>query len=161
MKKVLILFLLLVMPFVSAKAVDITLGKYDSYMKDGINITLMNIDKDKTKFILCVNGEEHIFTEEGRSKEYFTIKVDDINKDEVDLSVDINCEDCICEGKCNNKRCFPNPKYEYKIKNESTKEFVEEEFGEEGIVGNYAWIIFIILFIAIIITAYYVIKRRV
>lgn len=157
MKKLLILFLLLVMPLVYARSVDVDLYKNDSYMKDGINITLMNIDKEKNKFIICANGENYIVTESGISREHFTIKVDNIKKDKVELNIDIDCKDCKCEGYCNNKRCFPNPKYVYETKEEQKEEDVIEEIN----VGNYTLIVFMIIFVIVLFVAYYVIKKKI
>lgn len=150
------------LPIVGAKVIDKTMYKYDSYMKDGVNITLMGINKDNNKFLICVNNEENIVTIDGISKQYFTIKVEDINKDNVELSIDIdrNCktENCKCEGYCYNKRCFQNEKYIPHVENESIN---QDELAEEWGVGIYVAIIFIILFIAIIGVAYYVIKKKI
>ncbi len=161
MKKLFILLLLLMTPLVYARNVDMTLYEDDSYMKDGVNITLLDINKEKDKFIICVNGKKHIVTEEGITEKYFVIRVDDINKDNVELEIDIDrdCDDCECTGYCNNKRCYSNPKYVPPIKEseQDTKDIIEDEVG----VGNYALIVFIILFVLILFIAYYVVKKKI
>jgi len=162
MRKVIILLLILMIPLVYARSIDVNLKINESYYRDGVNITLMNIDKNKEKFIICVNGNKYIVSEKGISRDIFTIKVDDINKDNVDLEVDIDnkyCDNCKCEGYCNNKRCFPNPKYIPKVKQK--KEVENKEVIRENIsVGYYAVFVFIVLFAIIIITSYYIIKKK-
>lgn len=162
MKRLIILFLLIMASVVYARSIDINLNMNESYYEDGVNITLLNIDKNKEKFIICVNGKEYIVTEAGISKAIFSIKVKDINKKAVKLEIDIDnkdCDNCRCEGYCNNKRCFPNPKYIPKIKKEHlTKN--EVVIKDSVDVGYYIIPIFIILFVAIVILAYYVIKKR-
>lgn len=160
MKKLLILFLLLMIPLVYARPVDVDLYENDSYMKEGINMTLLNINKEKDKFIICVNGEKHIVTEEGISEQYFTIDVDDINRNNVKLDIEIDKDDDVdCVGYCNNKRCYSNPKYipQFKEELEDTEDVIEDEVN----VGNYAIIVFIVLFIFILFIAYYVVKKRI
>ena len=147
---------------VYARSVDVTLNIYDSYYKEGVNITLMNIDKNKEKFIICVNGEKHIVTEDGISKDIFTIRVDDIYKNNVEIEIDIDnkyCDNCKCKGYCNNRRCFPNPKYIPRVKKEDLTES-EDIIKDKINVGYYVIPIFIALFVVIIITAYYVIKKK-
>lgn len=166
MKKLLILVLLLFVPFAYARGVDIILHEHESYMEEGINITLMNIDKNKEKFIICVNNEQTIVTEEGVSNKDFVLDVDYIDKDKirVDIDVDRDCkkEDCECTGYCYNKRCFPNPKYIPRVPETNDVEPEPQDVIEEDIeVGNYAFIIFLILFVVIILIAYYVVKKKI
>lgn len=161
MKKLLILFLLLLIPLASAKIVDKTLYKNDSYMEDGVNMTLMNINKDVDKFLICINGEQYIVTEDGISRDLFIIKVDDIHKDSVDLKIDVNrnckIDNCGCKEYCTNRRCFQNEKY---IPHEENKSIGPDEINDEVNIEEYVAIILIILLIAIVGVAYYVIKKK-
>ena len=166
MKIMIILVFLLLMPFVYAERISLSLG--DSYVREGRNITLIDLTKDKA--LICVNNEINIF---GRSKEKtinkVKIEVRRINEDSIEADIKIDCQGCECGDTCNNLECFNQEEIIEESSSEpeeiqNIKNIIEEKEDIEIIDSNgiSSGSIVAALFILIILMAgfYYLIKKN-
>jgi len=109
---VLVIILILVVSFVSARSYPPDTDRFDleegqSAQLNGKKITLMNLDYDNERVIVCVNGEKTILSQ-SRTKTINGAILDlrqvYLNRAEIKMWVD--CPNCECDESCDNSVCF-------------------------------------------------------
>jgi len=104
MKKGIVLFLLMI-SFVFALTTDIELRKFESYEFKGKNITLLNLNADDDKVIVCVNNFKTIVSDR-KTVNGLVVDLKNIKDDVVSFELENGCrENCICDDSCDNNRC--------------------------------------------------------
>ena len=111
-KKLYILVVLTIIIFagqVHAKKETNTFSVGESYVFDDKNITVIQIDEDRDKVIVCVNNAKGIVDESKQINDvYLTIKSASGNSAKIDMTYTCNDndDDCRCNGvECSNDRC--------------------------------------------------------
>lgn len=113
MKKLfmILMIVLLLAIVVHAKKETNTFSVGESYIFDDKNITVIQIDDDKDKVVVCVNNAKGIVDESKQINDvYFTIKSASGNSAKIDMTYTCNDDDndCVCRGiECSNDRCVP------------------------------------------------------
>ncbi|MEK6936937.1 MAG: hypothetical protein AABW58_02600 [Nanoarchaeota archaeon] len=107
-----------------AYSARVNLEVSESYYSDGRNVTLLGIDKDNGKALVCVNNERAILSKDRqKTVNEVSLLVKRISKEDIRLDVKVYCEDCECDDSCLNDRCIEL--------GESVEEKIEEEIQEE------------------------------
>ncbi|MEK6856720.1 MAG: hypothetical protein AABX49_01765, partial [Nanoarchaeota archaeon] len=133
----LIFTLIVLMPFSYAKTETVILDREESFVIDGINVTLLDYQKKKEKLLVCVDNQRAILSDDKRvSQVYFEIV--SFRDDGVKIHLEADCDDCIADD---NSRCFPEKNFteienyfENEISNETDSD--ENETDEIGIEGE-------------------------
>ncbi|MDD5178188.1 MAG: hypothetical protein PHT54_02810 [Candidatus Nanoarchaeia archaeon] len=157
--------LLILVPLVVAKTEYIDLEKDQSYRVSDSNITLLSVNSENDKIILCVNNNKYILSEESsRNLKNLIIDLKDIyNNDKVRLKLESSCSNCICKEDCSNIDCYGKTAEEVKEEPQEEQPETEEKKIEvevkgykpkiEESNGNLFIIPTIIMLIIIIVTA--------
>lgn len=165
MQKAIILVLILVLStvFVSAgyeKTTDrFSLEEGQSIKFNGKKLTLLNLDFENEKVIVCVNGEKSILAKSStKTVNDAVLDLRKVTLNKADIRMWVNCPGCECDESCDNSACFDEceedkdcddnneltedkcygkPKRCYNTKIEHTKESSEPtDTSEEGITSK-------------------------
>jgi|TARA_B100001971_G_scaffold214596_1_gene252999 LPXTG-motif cell wall-anchored protein len=95
---------------VSATTETINLDIGESFVIRDKNVTLVNINEDDEKVIVCVNNEKAIVEDNEGEKlvNGVYVEVKSVDRNDARLEIERDCEDndCECESDCNNNLCF-------------------------------------------------------
>lgn len=108
MKKVLFLFTLLVsIQLVSAAVTEtINLKKDESFIIEGINVTLLDLNEKEDKVKICVNSRKAIVSNE-KTINKVTIEIKYVKENYARLKLRAKCDDCVCDTEeCSNIACY-------------------------------------------------------
>ncbi|MDD5254344.1 MAG: hypothetical protein PHG05_04595 [Candidatus Nanoarchaeia archaeon] len=109
MKKIIYIFTLIILvSLVLAKTESIDLELGQSYLIDNKNITLLRINPQEDKVILCINNENVILSEDaGKNLRNIVLELKNIYSNEkIRLKMDSTCKDCKCDENCLNSNCY-------------------------------------------------------
>ena len=108
---ILAIMIIFCLSFVSAKYLPvserISLEKEQTVEFNGKRITLLNLDFEKERALVCVNGEKAIlinFKTETVNDAILRLKKVTMNRAEI--SIRVNCPGCECDETCDNSVCF-------------------------------------------------------
>lgn len=106
-----ILFFVLFLSIVSAKT-DIKTERMEleegqSMELSGRRLTLINLDYENQRVIVCVNGKRSILSE-GSTKNINEAAVDlrKVTQNKADIRMSVYCPGCECDERCDNSVCF-------------------------------------------------------
>tara|TARA_Y100000310_G_scaffold343159_1_gene449547 strand:- start:60230 stop:60724 length:495 start_codon:yes stop_codon:yes gene_type:complete len=88
----------------AAETIEFEVG--DSYLIKDKNVTLLDINYDEDKVILCINNQKSIFSDD--KDKYFNnmqIDVKSINDDKAKIRIERACSNCACGDSCKNDLC--------------------------------------------------------
>jgi hypothetical protein len=93
---------ILLLTTVSAKTVTEDLGPLESVIIENQNITLIDLDNDENKAILCVNGVKTIVKEDiSKTVNNLVIEIRDVTSTYIDVKLSGNCDDCVLNNNIN------------------------------------------------------------
>ena len=102
--------IILMSSLVSATTETINLDIGESFVIRDKNVTLVNINEDDEKVIVCVNNEKAIVEDNEGEKlvNGVYVEVKSVDRNDARLEIERDCEynDCECESDCNNNLCF-------------------------------------------------------
>lgn len=99
-------FLVLFASFVSAEIIDVDLSRWESFEFQGKNITILNLNEDDDKAIICVNNVKTIVSDEKEKNiEHVSIDLRHVNNGVASLRLDGTCRKCECDENCANELC--------------------------------------------------------
>lgn len=104
MNKILLLIILL-STLVNANTEIVNMKKGDSILLEGKNITLINLDNEDDKVVICINNVKSIVSDEKTTNEVI-IDVKSVKDDYARIGFEVICDDCICDESCLNNDCF-------------------------------------------------------
>lgn len=110
-KIILAIILILSIAFVSAEyqktTERITLEEGQSTDFNGKRLTLLNLDFENEKIIVCVNGERMILAK-GKTKTINEAMLDlrQVTMNKAEIRIWVNCPGCECDESCDNSICF-------------------------------------------------------
>lgn len=111
MKKsiLLLLFLLVSVVFVIAATERNDFSEGESYLLRDKNITVLSLDTDKDKAVVCVNGVKGI-VDDGDVINGVYFDVNSASGHVIKLEMTYSCSgNCFCDGdECSNQKCFPS-----------------------------------------------------
>ncbi|MBL7100968.1 MAG: hypothetical protein ISS23_03385 [Nanoarchaeota archaeon] len=112
MRKVIILVIILIfsLHLISAKPTPvserISLEEGQSIDFNGKRLTLLNLDFEKEKVIVCVNGEKMILADEIKVTNGATLDLRKVTINKADIRIRVNCPGCECDETCDNSICL-------------------------------------------------------
>jgi len=113
MKKTLLLLFMILFSNISLAATE-TFDLYinNSFEFEDKNISLVNVDFENDKAVLCMNNEKFILDiDNDKTFNQVTFDLRKVDQRNIELKVGYKCEgDCICDESCSNDKCFPQPK---------------------------------------------------
>ncbi len=160
---ILILLLLLVLPEINANRIDLLINQ--SYTKEGRNVTLIDISKDKALF--CVNNEKAIIVKDKqKTLNDVNFELKRVYEDRVKVDIKFYCKDCKCDLSCSNIDCLnleeikiqEEIKKEDKIEEAKSKELDIEIINNEK--SNNNAIIASIIILLLIIILYFLLRKK-
>src|SRR3989344_1604497 len=158
MKYMVLIFLVILLPLASAAKISLLINQ--SYTKDGRNITLLDINKDK--ILVCVNNEKGIVSKDKlETVNDVSIDIKNIYTDRIRAELKVYCTDCKCNSDCNNTLCS---NYDHKIQEEIKKEVTvkaiksDTELIQVNTSLNKSLLIALGIIIVLIIILYFLIK---
>lgn len=106
-----ILFLVLFLAVVSAGTDTETerteLEEGQSMEVSGKRLTLMKLDYENQRVIVCVNGKRAILSERStKNVNDAIINLRGVTKNKADIRMSVNCPGCECDESCDNSICF-------------------------------------------------------
>jgi hypothetical protein len=136
-KGIYLIILLMLIPLVIAKTEYVDLEKGQSYRASDSNITLLSVNSEKDKIILCVNNNKYILSEESsRNLKNLIIDLKDIyNDNKIRLKLESTCSNCICKEDCSNVDCYEKIVEEVKEEQPKEEQPVKEEKIEVQVTG--------------------------
>ena len=166
MKHFVLLFLLLILPLTSATRIDLLLNK--SFVNDGRNISLIDINIAKEKALICINNEKAILSK-GKPKTVNNVVLElrKTYKDKINLDAKVYCEDCECDTNCSNSDCITidHIEIEREIKNENVETIVFENGKDTEVIENNGlkslntfWAILIL--VCLLVLLYFLLRKR-
>ncbi len=110
-KTSIIVFLALILILVSVNAatntVRLSLKEGESQDFNGKRISLVNLDYDKERVIVCVNGEKTILKSRTKTINGATLDLRKVTMNHAEIRIWVNCPDCECDDSCEeNYKCF-------------------------------------------------------
>ena len=96
----------MLLPLVLGAAETVEFEVEDSYLIKDKNVTLLDINYDEDKVILCINNQKSIFSDD--KDKYFNnmqIDVKSINDDKAKIRIERSCSNCVCDDSCKNDLC--------------------------------------------------------
>ena len=165
MKSLILIILVVLLPLTSAVKVNIFLNQ--SYSKDGRNVTLVDLTKDKA--LICINNEKAIISKDKlKTIKDVSLELKNIYPDKIRVDVKVYCKDCVCGNSCNNIDCVS---FDHKdIQKDILKEETEDQINSENSIEteviqnnsktNFSSLLGAIIIIVILISAlYFLIKK--
>lgn len=164
MKYLILVLLLLILPISLAVRIDLDLNQ--SYSKDGRNVTLIDLSKEKA--LVCINNEKAIVSlEKSKTVQNVNLVLKKVYKDKIKIDIKVYCKDCKCGSACNNEQCINLDHKETQqdlIKEEIKEDLRLKDLNIELIQNNndgisISFLISILFFIILIIIMYYLIRK--
>jgi len=111
MRKCLILLVLCMIPLIIAKTETVTLEPMESFEIKDKNITLIKLDSEDDKVVLCISNEKVIVSDTlDKSVNGVTVHIKSVKSDYAKIEFTRTCtKDCSCEEnkeECSNIECF-------------------------------------------------------
>ena len=112
MRKIIILAIILFfcIPFVNARyqtdTARFTLEEGQSAELNGKRLTLLNLDFEKERVIVCVNGEKTILSSKTKEVNGAVLDLRKVTMNKADIRMWVNCPGCECDKNCDNSVCF-------------------------------------------------------
>jgi len=108
-----IVMLILVSLIVNAATETIDLSIGDSFDLLDKNVTLMAVNDDEGKIIVCVNNQKVIIEDnDEKLVNGVYIEVERVNSGNARLKIERDCKNCECGENCNNELCIQPSKEE-------------------------------------------------
>ena len=148
--------IMLISSLVSATTGIIDLRKGESYLLIDRNITLINLNEDDDKAIICINNVKTILDKriDKRLNDVF-VDIKDLDNDFARLKVERDCDKkCECDESCDNDLCFDIIKnFVEKTENneDNEKDYREKIIKAESLESQNNNSVYIIGFIALLI----------
>lgn len=73
---------------------------------NGKRLTLMNIDFENERTVICLNGQKAILGSKTKTIDGATLDLRKVTLNKADIRMWVGCEDCECDDGCDNTICF-------------------------------------------------------
>lgn len=112
MRKIIILAIILLLSIasISAKSTStserIALEKGQSTDFNGKRVTLLNLDFENERVVVCINGEKMILSDKTKKVNGATLDLRKVTMNKAEIRIWVDCPGCECDNTCDNSVCF-------------------------------------------------------
>jgi len=83
-----------------------SLEEGESIEYNGKKMTLINLDYENERVIVCVNGQKTILGEKIKTVNDAILDLRTVTMNKADIRMRVNCPECECDENCDNTPCF-------------------------------------------------------